>query len=164
MDTANTSSVWTVESSQDMQAVYGVVGLIVGGAFIYASRIQSLERITSISVLFLGLLIFVISFATLVMGGKQVISVDPRRRLVEVQSLSRLGAKKRVIPFGQISDVFIGELGDKEGGSISYHVVLKLKNGKEVALFIGAFEGAYDRQAMEVRRRRLNDYLQAHRG
>jgi hypothetical protein len=164
MHTASTTSVWTTESSQGMQAVYGVVGAIVGGAFIYGSRIQSLEQMISTAVLFLGLLILVICLATLVSGGKQVISVDPRRRLVEIQTLSRLGTKRRLIPFSQISDVSIGELGDQEGGSISYYVVLNLKDGKEVALFLGAFEGIYERQAMDARRRRLNDYLQARHG
>jgi hypothetical protein len=42
MHTASTSSVWTSESSQGMQALYGIMGIIVGSAFIYGSRIQSL--------------------------------------------------------------------------------------------------------------------------
>jgi len=159
MHTASTSSVWITESSQGMQAAYGVVGAIVGGAFIFGSRIQSLEQTTSTAALFLGLLILVISLATLIIGGKQIISVDPRRRLVEIQTVSRFGTKRRLIAFSQISDVSLGELGDKEGGSISYHVVLNLKDGKEVALFVGAFEGTYDQQMMEARCHRLNEYL-----
>jgi hypothetical protein len=135
------------------------VGAIVGSVFIYCSRIQSLEQTTSTAVLILGLLIVAISLATLVINGKQVISVDPRRRLVRIQTYSRFGDKERLIPFSHISDVYIGELGDKEGGSISYHLVLQLKEGKEVALFLGAFEGTYDRQAMEARLSRLNEYL-----
>jgi hypothetical protein len=55
MRTASTSSVWITESSQGMQAAYGVVGAIVGGAFIFGSRIQSLEQTTSTAALFLGL-------------------------------------------------------------------------------------------------------------
>jgi hypothetical protein len=161
MHTASASSVWTTESSQGMQSVYSIVGVIVGSVFVFGSRIQGLEKMTSTSVFFLGLLIFLISLAALVIGGKQIISVDPRRRLVEIQTLSRLGTKRRLIPFSQISGVSIGELGDQEGGSISYHVVLELKDGKEVALFLGAFEGAYERQTMDARRRRLNEYLQA---
>ena len=111
--------------------------------------------------LVLGFLILVISLATLVIGGKRIISVDPRRRLVEIQTVSRFGTKRRLIAFSQISDVSLGELGDKEGGSISYHVVLNLKDGKEVATFVGAFEGIYERHVMDGRRHRLNEYLQA---
>ena len=159
MDTTNTSSVWTMESSQRMQALYGIVGVIVGIVLIFGSRIQGLEILTSNSAFLLGLIIFVISLAALVIGGKQIILVDPRRKLVELQTLSRLGTKKRLIPFSQISDASIAELGDKEGGSISFHVVLKLKNGKEVALFLGAFEGTYNQQMMEARCHRLNEYL-----
>jgi hypothetical protein len=161
MDMASTSSVWITESSQGMQAAFGVVGAMVGGAFIFGSRIQSLEQTTSTSTLFLGFLILVISLATLVIGGKQIVSVDPRRRLVEIQTISRFGTKRQLIAFSQISDVSLGELGDKEGGSISYHVVLNLKDGKEVAIFVGAFEGIYERNVMDGRRHRLNEYLQA---
>jgi hypothetical protein len=161
MDMASTSSVWITESSQGMQAAFGVVGAMVGGASIFGSRIQSLEQTTSTSTLFLGFLILVISLATLVIGGKQIVSVDPRRRLVEIQTISRFGTKRQLIAFSQISDVSLGELGDKEGGSISYHVVLNLKDGKEVAIFVGAFEGIYERNVMDGRRHRLNEYLQA---
>jgi hypothetical protein len=144
-----------------MQAAYGVVGAIVGGASIFGSGIQSLEQTTSTAALFLGLSILMISLATLVAGGTQIISVDPRRRLVEIQTVSRFGTKRRLIAFSQISDVSLGEHGDKEGGSISYHVVLNLKDGKEVAIFVGAFEGIYERHVMDGRRHRLNEYLQA---
>ena len=161
MPAASTSSVWITESSQGMQAAFGVVGAIVGGAFIFGSRIQSLEQTTSTAVLVLGFLILVISLATLVIGGKRIISVDPRRRLVEIQTVSRFGTKRRLIAFSQISDVSLGELGDKEGGSISSHGVLNLKDGKEVAIFVGAFEGIYERHVMDGRRHRLNEYLQA---
>jgi hypothetical protein len=160
MHTTSTSSVWITESSQGVQTLYGIVGVIVGGVFILGSRIQGLEKMTSNSALLLGLIIFVISLAVLVIGGKQIILVDPRRKLVELQTISRLGTKKRLIPFSQISDVSIAELGDQEGGSISFHVVLKLKDRKEVALFLGAFEGSYDKQMMEAHCHRLNEYLQ----
>ena len=161
MPTASTSAVWITESIQGMQAAFGVVGAIVGGAFIFASRIQSLEQTASTAALFLGLLVLVVSLATLVIGGKQIISVDPRRRLVEIQTVSRFGTTRRLIAFSQISDVSLGELGDKEGGSISYHLVLNLKDGKEVALFVGVFEGIYERHVMDGRRHRLDEYLQA---
>lgn len=161
MHIASATTVWTTESSRGMQTAYGIVGVIAGFAFLYGSRIQALEQTTSTAVLFLGLLILLISLATLIIGGKQVISVDPRKRHVEIQTRSRLGTRTRLIPFSHISDVYLGELGDKEGGSVSYHVVLKLKDGKEVALFLGAFEGAYDRHAMDARCHRLNEYLQA---
>jgi hypothetical protein len=102
----------------------------------------------------------VISLATLVIGGKQVISVDPSRRIVEIKTCSRLGTKTRLIPFSLISNVSIGELGDQEGGSISYYVVAKLKTGKEIALFLGAFDGRYERHMADARRRRLDEYIQ----
>jgi len=164
MHTTNSSSVWTTESSQGKQAWYGIVGVVLGGALVYGSRSQGLEQLTGTAALILGLLILGVSLATLVIGGKQVISVDPRRGLVRIETLSRFGNTSRVIPLSQVKDVSIGELGDKEGGSISYHVALHLQNGKEVALFVGAFEGVYDRKVMEARRQRLDQYLKARSG
>jgi len=161
MHTVSSSSEWITESSEGLQTLYGIGGVLVGGALFFGSRIKSLEPLTSSAALILGLVILGISLATLVMGGKQVIAVDPRRKRVRLQTLSRFGTKTRVIPFSQIKDVSVGELGDKEGGSISYHVALHLKDGKDVALFVGAFEGTYDRQVMDARRRRLDEYLQA---
>ncbi len=159
MQTSSTSSVWTTENSQGMQTIYGIVGTIVGSAFVLGSRIQSLEQVARTSVLLLGILITLISLVTLIIGGKQVISVDPRRRLVALETISRFGTRTRLIPFNLIAETFVGELGDKEGGSVSYHVVLKLNDGKEVALFIGAFEGTFNRPAMEARCNRINEYL-----
>ncbi len=160
MNASHPSAVWTTESNPGTQAMWCVLGLVVGAFMVYVSRSPGLERVTSLSALLLGCLVVVVAMVTLVKGGKQVISIDPRRRLVEIQTHSRFGSQKRVIPFRQIVRVELGEHGDREGGSISYHVLLILKDGKEVALFVGAFDGIWDRQAMDTRRARLVEYLQ----
>jgi hypothetical protein len=161
MNAASTSAVWITESSQGMQTAYGVVGAIVGVSCIFGSHIQGIDQGTSTAALLLGLLVLVVSLATLALGGKHVVSVDPRRMLVEIAFVSRFGTKTRRIPFPQISEVSLGELGDKEGGSVIYHVVLKLEDGEEIALFLGAFGGTRDRHVMDDRRRRLAAYLES---
>jgi hypothetical protein len=40
-------------------------------------------------------------------------------------------------------------------------VVVKLKSGSELPLFMGFFEGAHHQSAMEARRQRLADYIQS---
>jgi hypothetical protein len=147
MQTDNSISVWTTESNKSGSWVYGIGGIIVGGLFLYGWHTSALEPTTSM--------------AALISGGTQVIIVDPRRRVIDIKASSRFGAKKRSIPFNHITDTSIGEVGTLEGGSIRYHVLLTLKDGSEVALFAGYFDGAYDRQAMDARRRRLDEYRQA---
>ena len=65
------------------------------------------------------------------------------------------------IGFNEIENVSRGEPGDIEGGSISYHVLLKLRTGKEIALFVGFFAGSYDKSVMAARRQRLVHCLQS---
>lgn len=159
--TTDTSTAWTIESSERKQATFAVFGVVVGAALILGSRAaHELEPITTTSAIVLGLLILSISVVVLVQGGKQIITVDPPKRRILIEGISRFGTTKRLIAFNQIDDVYVGELGDREGGSISYHVVVILTNGKKVNLFIGAFDGAYDYSVMEGRCRRLLENLE----
>jgi hypothetical protein len=159
--TTNTSAAWTIESSENKQAMFAVLGIVVGAALMFGSRnAHGLESFTTRSALILGLLILSISVVVLVRGGKQIITVDPPMRRILIEGISRFGTTRRLIPFSQINDVYVGELGDREGGSISYHVVVKLVDGKKVNLFIGAFEGAYDCSVMEGRCHRILENLE----
>jgi hypothetical protein len=107
----------------------------------------------------LGVLLLVVGAGALVAGGKQVITVEPRSRRIVIEQTALLGARRTVVEFSQIADVELAELGDKEGGSISYYLAVKLKSGKEMSLFLGFFEGSCSRAAMEARREKLLGYL-----
>lgn len=78
-----------------------------------------------------------------------------------IEQSHRFGASRTVIPFDDIEETSLGELGDDEGGSISYHVLLRWRSGREVALFVGFFEYVYSRPQMEARRERLEQYLRS---
>jgi hypothetical protein len=51
------------------------------------------------------------------------------------------------------------ELGDREGGTPSFHLVATLQGGREVALFAGFFDGRHNRAVAESRRQRLLDCM-----
>ena len=104
-------------------------------------------------------MILIVSVIALVTDGEQVITVDPKRRAVLIETTSRFCKKRRLIPFRDIADVSLGQIGDVEGGSISYFVQLNLKSGKDVDLFVGFYGDNYSRVEMESRCNRLLEYL-----
>jgi hypothetical protein len=158
----NSRDVWVSRQDTGQLALYGVIAVAVGLGFIMLVRqASSLSSVTSTSAFLLGLLILILGLAALVMNGEQVISVDPKRRRVLIETASRFGKKRRIISFRDIANVSLGEIGDIEGGSISYFVQLDLKNGKDVGLFVGFYGGNWSKGEMEARRQRLIEYLGA---
>jgi hypothetical protein len=152
---------WKIESSPGKQAFLAwtilMVGLILAVGF---RNFDSSGLTNSLAGFLLGLFLLLIGIWTLVMGGKRTISVDPQTRSILIEDVNRFGPKKRSISFDEVGGTYIGRLGNREGGSISYDVVLKLKTGKSFSLFRAAyFEGTWDRSVMENRMRRLEGYL-----
>ena len=109
----------------------------------------------------LGLLLLTLGAAVLISGGKQVITVDPARRRIVIEGHGRFRRTRKDIRFSDIKGTSVGRIGSREDGSESYHVSLALTSGQDVALFLGFFEGAHSRPAMEARRQRLQAMLQA---
>lgn len=158
---ASGNGIWITQSKPGRQGLASILGVAVGVAIILGVRQEGLAPTTSLSALGLAGLVVVISLMVLITDGRQTITVDADRRIVRINQESRLGRRQRVIAFDDIADVRLGEIGDREGGSIAYFVQLRLKNGKDVGLFVGAYDGVLDRAAMNARRQRLADYLRA---
>jgi len=79
--------------------LYGAASAFVGLIFIMLIRqATGLSATTNNTALFLGLLLLIPSIAVLVINGKQTITIDPKRRLVLIETSSRFG-NKRVIWF-----------------------------------------------------------------
>ncbi|HEX7547627.1 MAG TPA: hypothetical protein VF417_01400, partial [Candidatus Methylomirabilis sp.] len=151
---------WKTESNPTQQTVLSLLGVAVGLALsIGFRRFEGLGLTSSLAGFVLGLLILTISAAMLLKGGKRTITVDPKTRRIILEDMSRIGKKTRSLLFDEIAEFYVDELGDKEGGSIQYFVVAKLKTGQKVSLFLGFFDGRYDRDVMETRCRRLAEYL-----
>lgn len=157
----NVRNLWVSQQKSGYTMLFGAAAAVVGLLFILLVRQASgLSATTSNSALFLGLLLLVAGIAVLVMNGKQTITVDPRRRLVQIETSSRFGDKRETIRFIDIVDVTLGEHGDTEGGSISYFIQLRLRNGKDAKLFVGWAPEQWSRVGMEARRQRLIGYLE----
>lgn len=160
--TIPSSATWKTESSVLRQTVAAVAMLALGLVLAFGFRDAAGPGLTNARAGFLlGVLLAAIGTGALLCGGRQVISVEPRLKRIVVRNESWLRGSTREIRFSEIAEVYVGELGDREGGSISYHVVVKLKTGKEVPLFVGFFEGGYDQAAMQARCQRLLECLRA---
>jgi hypothetical protein len=151
---------WRIESSPGKQLLIASIILVVGLILAIGFRnFDGLGLTNSLAGFLLGLLLLLIGFVGLLMGGKRSISVDPQARTILIEDENRFRQKNRSISFDEVGTVYVGRLGNREGGSISYDVVLKLKMGENVSLFRPAyFEGTWNRSVMESRCR-LEEYL-----
>ena len=148
--------VWRTESNTLMATAASVASVVAGALLAIGFRAFEGPGITGSRVgLVLGVLLVVLGAASWILSGKRAITVDPTARCIVIEQANLLGARTREIPFDDIVDVGIGRIGDKEGGSVLYHVAVTLRSGAEVALFKGFYDGQHSRPAMEARRRRL---------
>jgi hypothetical protein len=156
-----TSNAWITESNPARQNIACVLALIVGLSLATGFRHFEGSVLSGEGAGFLlGLMLLLIGAGTFLLGGKHVVTVDTKSRQILLERRGRFGATTKIIRFDEISELRVGELGTREGGSIRYHVVATLKSGEEVALFLGFFEGALSKSAMEARRQRIAHYLQ----
>jgi hypothetical protein len=150
------SVVWFEESDPKMQLLVAWLMLLGGLFLVIGSRITAAPNsVGALSALGLGAILILVGLVQMARGGKQVITVDVRRRCIRIAEFTRFGNQARVIGFNEIAAVSVGTLGDSEGGSISYHVDLELKSGKQVSLYVGFYSGRYNHDVAEGRCRRI---------
>jgi hypothetical protein len=151
-----TSDIWITESETTVQTAAAAVALVAGLILVIGFRGFDGSGFTqSLAGFVLGGALLVAGAAALLLVRRQVITVDPRQRRIAVQQISRVHTTTRVIRLDDVAGFALGEQGDRKGGSVRYHVKARLRTGEEVALFLGFFDGARSRLAMEKRRERL---------
>jgi hypothetical protein len=153
------NDIWRTENNVTTQTWAGIASLGVGLVLVYGFRHHGgLALSDSFAGFLLGWLLLVVGVGSLVWGGQVVVTVDGRRRCVVVEAGNRFRTRRKTFLFKDVAnatDVFVGRLGDRSDGSVSYHVVVRFKSGEEVALFFPFFDGQYDRQVAESRCQRL---------
>ena len=150
------TTAWTSESSAAKQQLATAVTVIVGAALVIGFRqIEGPALSGNRAGFWLGVMLLVVGVGMFFFGGKQIITVEPKRQRIVITRQGRVRSRTQQIRFTDIADVSVAESGDTEGGSVRFHVAVTLKNGKSVALFLGFFEGSHSRQAMEARCKRL---------
>lgn len=109
----------------------------------------------------LGVLLFVIGVGSVFVTGDQTITIDPRKRLIEVRDVRPAGKKLTTIAFQQVTDISVGYLGKRSNFANTYYLVLHLTDGREYPLFAPGrfYAGASDRSVVEGWRERLQAYL-----
>lgn len=159
---AASPDIWRTESNARTQTAASVVAVVAGLALtIGFCQFEGPGLTGSRAGFLLGIMLLALGLGMLLLAGKHVITVEAKPRRIVIEHKNRFRKSAREIRFDEIADVYLGELGDREGGSISYHLVVKLKTGKEIALFKGFFDGSHSKPAMEARRQRLIQFLQS---
>lgn len=151
---------WKIESNRRKQtATMLVMGSL--GLTLMLKLSMTGHGATEAAGFVLGLLMLGLSAAGLYLSTTRAVVIDPHCGLISIEDTNRVGQRKRSIPFKDVADAYVDQSGDREGGSVAYDVMLKLKSGKTVSLFAGAiFDGRYDRAVMAERCRRIGQYLQ----
>ena len=109
---------WRIESSPGKQAFIAWSILIVGLILAFGFRNFDSSGLTnSLAGFLLGLLLLLIGFAGLLMGGKRSVTVDPHARRILIEDVNRFGEKERSISFDEVGKVYVGRLGNREGAS-----------------------------------------------
>lgn len=152
---------WRTESRAGAQtaASLGLLGVGVGlaWAFRHAAPGFGQER----AAFLLGALLALVGAGLFVFGVTQAVVVDAGRRRIVVERRTRFERTDLEIPFTDIDALSVEEQGDREGGSVRYFVAARLRSGRQVPLFLGFYEGAHSKAAMEDRRQRIADSLSA---
>lgn len=152
---------WRTESSGGSQLVAAIALAAVGAILVYGFRHMEGPGLTESRAGFLlGILLLTIGTGALLFAGKQAIVVDPATKRILIEQASRLGTKVRSISFREVAGIHVGQFGHRNNGSITFHVAVTLKTGKEVALFFGFYEGRHDRSVAESRCARLRSYVE----
>jgi len=152
---------WVTESSPRRQSAVSWVMLAAGLVLVYVFRgFHGPGLSNSMAGFLLGVLLTAIAAASLLSGGKQIITVDPQRRQIVVSGQNRFSASKKVILFKDVARVRVGRFGKTSNGMESFHVSVVLKQGGTVPLFFGFYEGQFDRDVAQARCDRLAAYLQ----
>ena len=154
MNTPTTA--WTSESSAAKQHLATAVTLIAGAALAIGFRqLEGPALSGNRAGFWLGVVLLVVGVGMFFFGGKQIITVEPKRQRIVITRQGRVRSRTQKIRFNDIAGVSVAENGDTDGGSVRFNVAVKLKTGKSMALFLGFFEGSRSRQAMEARCQRL---------
>lgn len=159
---------WQIESNSYKQTALAFASFAVGFVFISLVMFYPSSPLifnfdsnnTLLWAFLLGLILLFSGIYSLLANASRTVTVNPEKRRIIIEDRSRFKQNRNTINFEQIKEVYVNEEGDRESGSISYDVMLKLTSGKNISLFGAAFfDGRYDKNIMQSHCRQLRQYL-----
>jgi len=153
--------IWRIESSPVKQTALSVITLLVGGMLLYGFRNFDASGLPdSLAGFLLGGLLFLIGLPGLITGGKEAITFDPHSKTILIENVNRFRTNRRYIGFNEVSDVRTTSIGHRSDGSITYYLLLDLKNGKKVPLFYPSYyDGRFSSYVAEERCEKAKEYI-----
>ena len=153
---------WTSQSNPGKQTLWALVCAVLGGLLLVAAGSSGGASGNAKAGLALGVLLLVIGIWGWLASGPQTVVIDPKTRCITVTDVNRLGSKRRVIRFDDITSVGIGYLGKRSNFVQMHYLNLHLTSGQTYALFAPGrfYEGASSRTTVEGWQYRLEQYLQ----
>lgn len=154
------TGIWQSRSRPGRQTLLAVVCVAAGILLAFGFRGFHGFGSNEFAGFMLGVLLLAIGAAGLLTGGSQTVVVDPGSRRITVQESGPI-PRKKVIPFGEVTEVHMGYLGKRSNFVTCYFLVLNLRGGGEYPLFSPGrfYEGSSDRSVVEGWKLRLEEYL-----
>ena len=147
--------VWRTQCNRALRGSVTAASVFAGLALSIGSRYVTPAGILSAALLVLGLLLLTLGCGLLLWSGQQAVEVDTRARQIVIEHGNGFGMRTHRIRFDDIAAVTLGQWSHRLSTAPAYHVVVKRRTGKELALFTGFIGGRHDKAAMELRRQRL---------
>lgn len=152
---------WVSRSRPGLQLGIGIGAAVVGSVLVWGMHDFAARGDDALAGFALGVLLLVIGAASVFVTGAQTVTVDPRKRLIEVTDVRPVGKKLTAISFQQVVRVSVGYVGKRSNFANTYYLILHLTDGREYPLFAPGrfYEGSSDRSVVEGWRERLQAYL-----
>jgi hypothetical protein len=156
--------IWESKSNSGQQTALAIGCTLVGLIFIIGLRNVNAWNSNSAAGFFLGVLLFVLGLAGLVVSGRQTVQVDPKLRQILITDTNRFGTERRTISFSDIDSIHTGFLGKRSNFVGHYYLILTLKSGEKYPLFAPGrfFKDGSDRGTVMEWKHRLESYLNQH--
>ncbi len=160
-----TMDVWESRSDSRRQTGLSTACLLVGlvlaiGLYNYGASGSNQQ-----AGFLLGVVLTLIGAATLVVGGRQSVVVDPNSRTITISDHRLAGARRRIIAFSNVKAVQLAYLQTRSHQVLQYFLQLQLHDGEHYPLFAPGrlYPGARDPVLVTGWKTRLEQCLVAAR-
>ena len=154
---------WILKSSVQKQITLGLFGLVSGFVLLFLTKGVDLTKSSNSQAgFFLGIILLVLGIWALIGFKKETVTVDPVGKIIKREKLGWSGRNENEYKFAEIQKVLVGYIGKRSSGVNFYYLILKLKDGSEIAITTpGIYDQASDRDVVEGWKTRLEEYLKS---
>ncbi len=154
-------SLWITQRDLLAQRLARALILTIGILFLYLTSNYGKASFQNnmFSAHILGWILTVLGTSSLIFSHSQTIVIDPNLKQIRIDNHNFIFAANKTILFKNIEKTSVGFIGKASNGYMRYHVVLHLKSGKRIPIFIGFYPDASNKYAVEQRAKKIEELI-----